>query len=40
LCVVPTAGGASPQPVMNMPEGVDIVPVDWHPAGDRLLVAL
>jgi Tol biopolymer transport system component len=40
MCVVGTATGSSPQPVVNMPEGVDMVPVDWHPSGDLLLVAL
>ena len=40
LCVVGTAPGSSPQPVVNMPTDVDVVPVDWHPSASLLLVAL
>ena len=40
VCVVGTAPGSSPQPVLEMPTDVDVVPVDWHPSGNLLLVAL
>jgi Tol biopolymer transport system component len=40
MCVIGTARGSSAEPVVNMPEGVDVVPVDWHPSGSSVLVAL
>jgi Tol biopolymer transport system component len=39
LCMVGTARGSSPQRVADFPKGVDVVPVDWHPSGDLVLVA-
>jgi Tol biopolymer transport system component len=40
ICVVRTAPGSSAEPIVKMPENVDVVPVDWHPSGNLVLVAL
>jgi Tol biopolymer transport system component len=40
VCVVRTAPGSSAEPVVNMPQDVEVVPVDWHPSGNLVLVAL